>query len=250
MLRDGRTGLVSNEADGTVSVIDLASATKRKDIQVGPRLSHPEGIAVDPRFDRAYVAVANSDQVAVIDTKASAVERLISVERPEGLGTAPVDVTTTPRGELLLVAEAGADQIGVFELPGLVHGKAGRYDAKARAAGERVLTRELARGGAPAAGGEDEGRAGIAAAPNDFRSLGAIPTAQYPTDVEAVSVRQGNPCGLRTTAARPKSAKRCAKLLWLSGKGLGTGPNPNGPNPDVGSATPTRRSTRRSTCRC
>ncbi len=96
ILRDGRTGLVSNEADGTVSVIDLGAARKVKDIQVGPRLSHPEGIAVDPRSDRAYVAVANSDQVAVIDTHTRTVERTLSVGRPEGLGTSPVDVATTP----------------------------------------------------------------------------------------------------------------------------------------------------------
>ena len=55
--RDGKYGLVSNESDGTVSVIDLASAEKVKDIQVGPHLSHPEAIAIDPKLDRAYVAV-------------------------------------------------------------------------------------------------------------------------------------------------------------------------------------------------
>src|SRR5207244_10257161 len=60
--RNGK-GLVSNEADGTVSVIDLKSGTKEKDITVGGHLSHPEGIAVDPKANRAYVAVASEDQV-------------------------------------------------------------------------------------------------------------------------------------------------------------------------------------------
>ena len=46
--RNGK-GLVSNESDGTVSVIDLKSGQKVKDIQVGAHLSHPEGIAVDPK---------------------------------------------------------------------------------------------------------------------------------------------------------------------------------------------------------
>ena len=45
--QDGEQGLVSNEADGTVSVIDLDKGTKTKDITVGPHLSHPEGIAID-----------------------------------------------------------------------------------------------------------------------------------------------------------------------------------------------------------
>ncbi len=51
ILKDGKTGLVSNEGPGTVSVISLASATKRKDIQVAGNLSHPEGIALSIRSD-------------------------------------------------------------------------------------------------------------------------------------------------------------------------------------------------------
>ena len=42
-----------------------------------------------------------------------------------------------------------------------------------------------------------------------LRFLGRIPTAEYPSDV---AVARG-------------------KLVWLSAKGLGTGPNPNGPDP-------------------
>src|SRR5206468_1593663 len=38
ILRDGKTGLVTNEASGTVSVVDLQGATKVKDIQVGANL--------------------------------------------------------------------------------------------------------------------------------------------------------------------------------------------------------------------
>ena len=67
--RDGKKGLISNEADGTVSVIDLAEASEEKEITVGPHLSHPEGIATDPKADRVYVAVTHQDLVRVIDTK-------------------------------------------------------------------------------------------------------------------------------------------------------------------------------------
>ena len=35
-----------------------------KTIQVGAHLSHPEGIAIDPKRARAYVAIANDDQIA------------------------------------------------------------------------------------------------------------------------------------------------------------------------------------------
>ncbi|MCW3064725.1 MAG: beta-propeller repeat protein [Solirubrobacterales bacterium] len=118
ILPGGKTGLVSNETPGTVSVIDLANARKVGDIQVGAHLSHPEAIAVDPKAARAYVALANSDQVVVIDTGSMKVERTLTVERPEGKGVSPVALTVTPDGRRLLVAEAAADELAVFSLPG------------------------------------------------------------------------------------------------------------------------------------
>ena len=243
ILPDGKTGLVSNETPGTVSVIDLASATKKADIQVGPHLSHPEAIAVDPLAPRAYVALANSDEVVVIDTHTLQVERTLSVGRSEGLGTSPVALAVTPDGSELLVAEAGADELAVFRL---------------HAAGP-----------------------GPRAAPA-FSMIGRIPTGQYPDDVQVVppgsvpcagsAARAAGAGGAgasggqtaggrsRTAAATRKTARRraarahrgrlhlrrhrprrtasslgttggCEKLLYVSGKGLGTGPNPNGPNP-------------------
>jgi DNA-binding beta-propeller fold protein YncE len=177
ILKDGHTGLVSNETEGTVSVIDLDSASKVKDIQVGPHLSHPEAIAVDPQADRAYVAIANSDQVAVIDTRRLEVERTLSVDLPEGLGTAPVGLAVTPEGSRLLVAESGADDIAVFRLPG--------------------------GGGSP------------------YELIGRVPTADYTADVEV--------------APRPCKAgaglSSCLRLAYIAAKGLGVGPNPNGPSP-------------------
>src|SRR3954453_11037134 len=118
ILPDGKTGLVSNETPGTVSVIDLDKGEKVKDIQVGAHLSHPEAITLDPKAPRAYVTVTNSDQVAVIDTQALKVERTLSVERPQGLGASPVDAAVTPDGGHLLVANESTDEIAVFQLPG------------------------------------------------------------------------------------------------------------------------------------
>jgi len=260
ILPDGHTGLVSNETPGTVSVIDLRSATKVADIQVGPQLSHPEAIAVDPRAPRAYVALANSDEVAVIDTHAMQLERTLAVGRPEGLGTSPVALTVTPDGRQLLVAEAGADALAAFRLTPSGSGP----------------------GSMPA-----------------LSLIGRIPTAQYPTDVQAVAPgrlacgfsasvppsplvhrkakakrhRRGrrHPHHRRThrrSTAHHRSGARvhprrrgrhlrlrlrhvrhhrgrpfgaggggsvpggCAKLLYVSAKGLGTGPNVNGPQPN------------------
>ncbi|MCW3000551.1 MAG: beta-propeller repeat protein [Solirubrobacterales bacterium] len=230
ILRDGRTGLVSNETPGTVSVVDLDSAKKVKDITVGAHLSHPEAIALDPKADRAYVAIANSDQVAVIDTKRLTVQRTLSVGRDEGLGTSPVDLTVTPDGRRLLVAEAGADEIAVFALPAATSRRA--RPAAARAAGEAVLAREVARAQARVAPDEEaEAAAELRRTDEAFALIGRIPTAHYPTDVEVTAVT-ANPCGLRAGGRRTKKVKRCARLVYLSGKGLGTGPNPDGPQPD------------------
>ncbi|MDX6650560.1 MAG: hypothetical protein QOJ97_2511 [Solirubrobacteraceae bacterium] len=244
ILADGKTGLVSNETPGTVSVIDLASATKVKDIQVGAHLSHPEAIAVDPRADRAYVAVANADQVVVLDTRRLVVDRTLSVARPEGDGTSPVDVSVTPDGTRLLVAEAGADEIAVFKLPG-----AGTARSAAERRAAAVLTHE-----ARATAGRDPAARGAVAAPvaADYALIGRIPVGSYPTDVEAAP-QAANACGpspkdvrerlrrteltrraaARRAAVRRPAAPRCSKLVWVAGKGLGVGPNPKGPNPYV-----------------
>ncbi len=243
--RDGRTGLVSNETDGTVSAIDLPSGRKVKDIQVGAHLSHPEAIAIDPKADRAYVAVANSDQVAVLDTSSLTVERTLAVGRPEGLGTSPVALTVTPDGRRLLVAEAGADEIAAFALPGA---GAARLSTRAR----RVLdheTRAAAARAGRAGGGGEEARPRAAAA---YDLIGRIPTSDYPADVAVAPA----PCATRkNTASKPGrrsgsggggagrvlprggveagegGTASCPRLVYVAGKGLGVGPNPHGPNP-------------------
>ena len=117
ILRDNRTGLVSNEGPGTVSVIDLRAGKKLKDIQVAANLSHPEGIALDPRRPRAYVAIANESQVAVVDTRKLTLLKTWSVERTRGGGESPVALAVSPNGARLFVAEAAADELAVFTLP-------------------------------------------------------------------------------------------------------------------------------------
>jgi DNA-binding beta-propeller fold protein YncE len=158
---DGRTGLVSNEASGTVSVINLSSRTKLGDVDLG-HLAHPEGITIDRLGRRAYVAVANADRVAVLDIASRSTVGSLSTARSSGNGTSPVALALTPDNEGLIVAESGADELSVFRT-------------------------------------------------DDGSLAGRIPTAAYPADVQVT------PDG-RT-------------LLWVAAKGLGTGPNPNGPNP-------------------
>jgi DNA-binding beta-propeller fold protein YncE len=233
--RDGKLGLVSNEATGTVSVIELASARKIKDIRVGPNLSHPEGIAVNPVADRAYVAVTHQDLVAVIDTRSLEVIRTLSVERPEGLGTAPVAVTVTRDGTRLIVADSGEDALAVFRLP--ERGANASSSPIARTA-EQVLQHEGRRGADQAETAREEAaeiygeeveeeieeeklRRPVAAASQNYELIGKIPTASYPTWAGAVSRR--------------------GKLVWIAAEGLGSGPNTYAPGEapfrDPGSAT-------------
>ena len=117
ILPGNRTGLVSNEGPGTVSVINLSSATKVKDIQVAANISHPEAIALDSRRHRAYVAIANEDQVAVVNTANMTLVKTLSVERPQGGGESPVALSISPDDRRLFVAESAADELAVFGLP-------------------------------------------------------------------------------------------------------------------------------------
>jgi YVTN family beta-propeller protein len=113
---DGRFGLVTSETQGTVSVINLAAGSVTKSIQVGPHLSHPEGMAVDPKAPLAFVANASQDVIAVIDTDTFTVKRTLSVGRPQGQGTTPTYVSVTPDGCNLLSADSGEDAVAIFAL--------------------------------------------------------------------------------------------------------------------------------------
>jgi hypothetical protein len=158
---DGTLGLISNQTDATVSVIDLASGNDVKDITVGPHLSHPEGIAVDPKRPLAYVAVANQDLIAVINTKTLAVVRTLSVERSKGLGSAPVELSVTADGCRLLSADSGEDAVAVFAL----------------------RTKRSC----------DPGKK--SPAPEHWQLLGRIPVASYPTQV--MTTPEHNPANRR-----------------------------------------------------
>jgi YVTN family beta-propeller protein len=112
---------VSNEYDGTVSVIDTATKEVTSTItglggQLGDLGSHPEGMALDPTANRIYVAVADRDLVATIDTESQSVTNLVSVARPQGLGSGPVKLTVTPNGQTLFAADSNEDAVVAIAL--------------------------------------------------------------------------------------------------------------------------------------
>ena len=75
------------------------SATKTATIQVGAPLSHPAGVVVNSSGTRAYVALSNSDQVAVVNLSTRRVVRTISLASGFGSGTKPVAPALGPSGQ-------------------------------------------------------------------------------------------------------------------------------------------------------
>ncbi len=186
---------VTNERDGTVSVIGIPSGKALGTVPVGmSRLaySHPEGLVADPRRHRLYVAVTDRDRVAVIDTDSLKLERAVFVGHPAlPIGSAPINVGLSKRDDTLYVANAGEDSIlGLaLERRRRTHRACRLHHRRRRGHGPRKCLPKGAIGKL-----------------RPYDVIGRMPTAAYPTDVEAT------PDGKR--------------LVWLASKGLGTGPNP------------------------
>jgi YVTN family beta-propeller protein len=129
--RRGRA-YVSNEYDGTVSVIDTSAHSVTTTISglggsLGDLASHPEGMATDPTREQLYVAVTNRDLVAVIDTSSESVTRLVSVGRAEGIGVGPVKLAVTPDGGTLFAADSNEDTVAAISLAGRGRRHRGAY---------------------------------------------------------------------------------------------------------------------------
>lgn len=104
---DGRWVLVSNAQSGTISVIDAESAAVARTIELGLEAEDgegrllqfegaspvPIGIEIAPDGQRAYVAAANADAVAVIDLESWQVVGTFATGRePDGMGYSPLTV--------------------------------------------------------------------------------------------------------------------------------------------------------------
>jgi YVTN family beta-propeller protein len=126
---DPRTGI---PVSGTVSVIDTASNSVVKTIDVG---LHPTGMALSPSGDRLYITNANSDTVSVIDTFTDTVVNTLYVggdvpaatpEPDSGagphpallLGASPNAVAVSPDGLTLYVANASQNAVAVVDANG------------------------------------------------------------------------------------------------------------------------------------
>jgi YVTN family beta-propeller protein len=227
---DGSTLFVANNLDNTMTRIDAATGAVLSTTPVG---SNPYTVVLSSDGKSAYVSNWGGEQtftppftvteqspgsVSVIDATTGAFERTIQV------GTHPSAMAVDPASGDLYVANTDSDTVSVIDTStnavvrtidvapvpsapvgsspdALAFASNGQTLFVANAGNNDVVVVDLSK---------SAGRNGS----NPI--LGAIPTAWYPTGVVV--------------------SKDDRQLFVLNGKGLGAGPNPNGPTPYHGSA--------------
>lgn len=103
---DFRRAFTANIPDGTVSVIDLASGTKVRDIQVG---GNPEGIALTPDGRTLWVGDLQGARVQAFDTESF--ERIAEI----ATGPVPIRVLASPDGRWIVTSNLGCGCLTVID---------------------------------------------------------------------------------------------------------------------------------------
>jgi len=103
---DARRAFTANIGSGTVSVLDLVSATKLRDVSVGGR---PEGIAITP--DGRTLWVGDLEGARVIALDAQSFEKLAEVPT----GEVPIRVAVSPDGQWVVTSNAAAGTLTVID---------------------------------------------------------------------------------------------------------------------------------------
>ncbi len=202
--RDGKRLIVADQMADAASVVDLSSGA----ISTVPVGHAPYGVATSPDGKTAYVTNQGADTVSVLNLAASAP----AVTRTVTVGTHPNRVIVDPRSGQAYVANSESDSVSVL----------------AADAARVVRTIDLSPyRGAPVGSNHDA----LALAPGG----NALYVANSGNnDVDVVDVRTGQVRGMIPTAWYPTAVDASpngASLLVTSAKGLGAGPNPDGPNP-------------------
>jgi YVTN family beta-propeller protein len=104
--KDGKRAFVTNSEDGTVTVVDLATASIVGTIPTG---SFPHGMRMNPAGDEIYVANVESGSVSVLDPAELKEVAQIAV------GNAPVQVGFTPDGKWAFVSLRDDDSVAAID---------------------------------------------------------------------------------------------------------------------------------------
>lgn len=102
---DGRRAFTANIGSGTVSVLDLETGSKLRDIAVGGR---PEGIALTPDGRTLWVGDLEGARVQAYD--AASFERLAEVRT----GAVPIRVLASPDGRWIVTSNLGSGSLTVI----------------------------------------------------------------------------------------------------------------------------------------
>ena len=105
---DGKTLLVVNRDNGTVTVVDVASRKPLREIAVG---EHPEGVSWIGAGPLALVTVYDDDRLAFIDTESGTVIAQLKVENE------PYGVVTTKDGQRAYVSHDYPGLVSEIEVP-------------------------------------------------------------------------------------------------------------------------------------
>lgn len=114
-----RRAYVSNENDGTVSVVNLGGdAANAQPVQAIRTGDHPTGLLLNKAETRLYVANSDSDTVSVIDTASNRVARTILL-RPGAIGGlpgfSPLGLALSPDEKTLFVTMADLNAVAVVD---------------------------------------------------------------------------------------------------------------------------------------
>jgi YVTN family beta-propeller protein len=214
--RDGRFLYAAENLADSLAVIDLATGRVVQRVGTG---RYPYGVAVAPNGN-VYVSAWGNDFVSVFGPNGTGAG-LLHDEATANVGRHPSAIILNADGSRLFVASGSTDQIAVLntannaivtrlmDAPPAGPAEGSTPDALALSTdGTRLFVAE-ADNNAVAVFDLSAGVAGVASARGADRLVGRIPVDWYPTAVVASH----------------------DTLLVLSGKGLGTAPNPDGPTP-------------------
>ncbi len=105
---DGRRAYVSNDKDGTITVVDLEGLQVAATIPL-PGVKRPDGCATSPDSRKLYVAGMESENVSVISTETHKVLKQLPV------GDEPRRILFSPDNKVLYVSREESEEISIFD---------------------------------------------------------------------------------------------------------------------------------------
>ncbi len=107
------TGYASNAGVDSITVFDKIHLQATSVISTG---SNPQGITLDQRLRRAYVALSGDDAIEVFDLNSEISLSKTVLRR----GDEPLDLALTPDGLSLLVVDSHSDTVSIFDTVAMV----------------------------------------------------------------------------------------------------------------------------------